>query len=51
MTQPSSRPHTTNLEPEARKTHLIGTDATGGRVRNPMQSSSSLFGGWGPRLR
>jgi hypothetical protein len=48
MTQ-HSRPNPTQVED--RKTHLVGTEPRGARVRNPMTSSSSLFGGWGPRLR
>ena len=48
MTQ-QSRPNPN--QPEERNTHLIGTEPRGARVRNPMAPSSSLFGGWGPRLR
>lgn len=43
----NSRPQPT----EDRKTNLVGmgTESTT-RVRNPM-ASSSMFAGWGPRLR
>lgn len=43
MTQFNRPTQTSDNQTDDRKTHM---------VRNPMQTAgSSLFGGWGPRLR